>query len=81
MSIYRTDMEWPLFMTGMTETWREGRKLVDGSLRPSAMTSYRQMMQEKTYEFLARVFANPKDLHAHIELLVGPLGCLVSYDH
>lgn len=61
-------MNWQLFMTGTTETWREGRKLVDGSLRPSAMTPYLQMMQEKTHEFLARLFATPRDLHAHIEL-------------
>jgi hypothetical protein len=63
-------MEWPLFMTGMNETWREGRKLLDRSLRPGATILYRQMMQEKTRELLSRLFATPKDLHAHIELSV-----------
>ena len=64
-------------MTGMTETWREGRKLLDRSLRPGAMVSYRQMMQEKTREFLARLSATPKDLYAHVELLDGLLPCMV----
>ena len=63
-------MDWPLFMTGMTESWRKGRRLLDGSLRPSAMVSYRQMMQEKTREFLASLYANPKNFDAHIELSV-----------
>jgi cytochrome P450 len=72
-------MDWPVFMTGMTETWRKGRKLLDRSLRPGAMMSYRQMMQEKTFEFLAQLRANPKDFHAHLELSVGHF--IVSYDY
>ena len=71
-------MEWPLFMTKMTQTWREGRKIVDGGLRPGAIVPYRRMMQEKTHDFLARLFTAPKDLNAHIKLLVGHL---VSYAH
>ena len=70
-------MDWPLFMSRMTETWREGRKLVDRSLRPAAMVPYRQMMQEKTRELLAQLYATPKDLHAHLELLVGHLPYIV----
>jgi cytochrome P450 len=52
----------------MDETWRDGRKLLDRSLGRGAMISYRQMMQERTREFLAQLRANPKDLHAHIDL-------------
>jgi hypothetical protein len=66
-------MDWPIFMSGMTETWRKGRKLLDGSLRLGAMVSYRQMMQEKTREFLAQLYSNPKDFRAHVDLLVGHL--------
>jgi cytochrome P450 len=65
------EMDWPLFMTGMSETWIKGRKILDGGLRPGAVMSYRQMMQEKTREFLLRLRANPKDFRAHIKLLVG----------
>ena len=63
-------MDWPLFMTGITGNWRKGRRLLDGSLRPSAMISYRQMMQEKTREFLASLYANLKNFDAHVELSV-----------
>jgi hypothetical protein len=64
-------MEWPLFMTEMTETWRKGRKVVDHSLRPGVVTTYRQMMQEKTHEFLTELLATPKNFRAHIKLSVG----------
>lgn len=68
-------MDWPLFMTGMTETWREGRKLVDHNLRRGAVMTYGQleMMQEKTRELLTQLFATPKNFRAHIELSVGRL--------
>ncbi|KAN0107223.1 cytochrome P450 [Russula decolorans] len=77
-----TDMDWPLFMTGMTETWREGRKLVDHSLRPGAVMTYGQMMQEKTREFLTQLFATPKNFRAHIELLQGKfvMSLIYGYD-
>jgi hypothetical protein len=71
------DFEWPLFMNRLSDTWREGRKLLDGNLRSGAIMTYRQMMQEKTREFLANVFATPKDFYAHIELLVGRLSYIV----
>ena len=66
-------MDWPLFMTGMTETWREGRKIVDHSLRPGAVTTHGEMMQEKMREFLTQLFASPKDFRAHVRLSVGRL--------
>ncbi len=58
-------MDWPLFMTGTTETWRKGRKILDGNLRPGAMTSYRQMMQEKTRD-LPHNFAQRQRTSMHI---------------
>ena len=64
----RMEMDWPIFMTRMSGTWRDGRKILDPSLRPGAAMSYRQIMQEKTREFLAQLFATPKDFRAHIEL-------------
>jgi hypothetical protein len=64
------EMDWPVFMTRMSETWREGRKILDRSLRPGAAMSYRQMMQEKTASFSHSFLpiATPKDFRAHIEL-------------
>ena len=70
-------MDWPMFVIGMTESWRKGRKLLDRGLRIGAMVSYRQMMQEKTRESLARLRANPKDFRAHLELSVGHLSYIV----
>ena len=70
-------MEWPVFMAEMSDTWREERKLLDRSLRPGATILYRQMMQEKTREFLARLVATPKGFRAHIEQLVGRLPYIV----
>jgi hypothetical protein len=66
-------------MRGTTETWREGRKLLDRGLRPGAMISYRQMIQEKTREVLARIRATPKDFYSHLELSVWRLPILYSY--
>jgi cytochrome P450 len=62
------EMDWFLPMTGTSGTWRKGRKLLDGSLRPGAIMSYRQMMQEKTREFLAQLRANPKNFDTHVKL-------------
>jgi hypothetical protein len=61
-------MDWFLPNIGMSETWREGRKLLERSLRAGATMTYRQMMQEKTRWFLAQLFADPKEFHHHIEL-------------
>jgi cytochrome P450 len=72
-------MDWPLFMSGMTETWHEGRKLLDRSLRPGAMISYRQMIQETTHDFLSALLSTPTDLHTHIEQLVGHHVILYDY--
>jgi cytochrome P450 len=72
-------MDWPLFMTGMTETWREGRKLVDHSLRPGAVMTYGPMMQEKTREFLTQLIATPKNFRAHIRLSVA-VSLILLYD-
>ena len=62
------DYNWPLFMTGITDTWRKGRKILDSGLRSGAMMSYQQMIQEKAREFLARLCEKPRDFNAHIEL-------------
>jgi hypothetical protein len=55
-----------MFFIGVNETWITGRKLLDRSLRPSAMMLYRQMMQEKTHEFLTQLRTNPKEFRNHV---------------
>ncbi|KAI0273084.1 cytochrome P450 [Russula aff. rugulosa BPL654] len=75
------DMEWPLFMTGTTETWRKGRKILDGNLRPGAMVSYRQIMEEKTRDLLAQLCATPKNFHAHLKFLQANLIMTLTYGY
>jgi cytochrome P450 len=58
-------------MVGLNETWRKERKILDTSLRPGAVVSYRQVMEEKTRELLVQLRANPKDFNAHVNLSVG----------
>jgi hypothetical protein len=70
-------MDWLLFGSGMTESWLKGRKLLDRGLGIGGMAYYRQMMQEKTRDFLAQLRANPKDFRAHLELSVGHLPSIV----
>ncbi|KAI0278782.1 cytochrome P450 [Russula aff. rugulosa BPL654] len=67
------DYEWPVFMVGLNETWRKERKILDTSLRPGAVVSYRQVMEEKTRELLVQLRANPKDFNAHVNLFQGRL--------
>jgi hypothetical protein len=52
------------------EAWREGRKLLDRSLRPGGIMPYRQMMQENTGLFLAQLLVSPREFRSHIELSV-----------
>ena len=52
------------------DVWREGRKLLNRSLRPGATMSYRQMMLENTRRFLAQLLATPDEFLGHIGLSV-----------
>lgn len=70
-------MEWPILLNGTTETWRKGRRLLDRSLRPGELTSYRQMMPDKTHEYLAQLRANPKEFRSHVKMSVGRLPYIV----
>ena len=58
-------------MIGLNEAWRKERKILDTSLRPGAVMSYRQVMEEKTRELLVQLCADPKDFIAHVNLSVG----------
>ncbi|KAI0274193.1 cytochrome P450 [Russula aff. rugulosa BPL654] len=75
------EFDWAIFMTGRTETWRKGRRILDGSLRPGAMVSYRQGMQEKTYELLAQLRESPNDFRAHLRLLQGKLIMSIAFGY
>ncbi|KAH9952749.1 cytochrome P450 [Russula dissimulans] len=76
-----TEMDWLLPNARKGDSWREGRKVLDRSLRPGATISYRQMMQENTYWFLAQLLATPKDFRDHIDLLQGKLVMSLAYGY
>ncbi|KAI9454936.1 cytochrome P450 [Russula earlei] len=71
---------WLLPTSRKNETWREGRKLLDRSLRPGATISYRQMMQENTHRFLAQLLATPRDFRGHIEAGKFVMSLTYGYD-
>jgi cytochrome P450 len=68
--VYRTKLDWLLPNTRKGEVWREGRKLLDRSLRPGATVTYRQMIREKTRGLLAQLLVNPNEFRSHIALSV-----------
>jgi hypothetical protein len=60
----RLEMDWILPLSNMSGSVREGRRLLDRSLRAA---SYRHMIQEKTHTFLEKLLASPEDFRHHIE--------------
>jgi hypothetical protein len=66
-------MDWLLGGLRKGELWREGRKILDRSLRPGATILYHQMIQENVRGYLARLLATPKEFRTHISLLVDVL--------
>ncbi|KAI0278780.1 cytochrome P450 [Russula aff. rugulosa BPL654] len=63
--------DWPVFTIGVNEAWRKERKILDTSLRPGAVMSYRQVMEEKTRELLVQLCTDPKDFIAHVNHFQG----------
>ncbi len=66
------DMEWMFPLSRKGKYWREGRKLLDRSLRPGATALHRRLIEEKTRVFLGQLLANPKAFREHIDMLVLP---------
>ncbi|KAH8984173.1 cytochrome P450 [Lactarius hatsudake] len=66
------DVDWlfPLSRTG--KYWREGRRLLDRSLRPGATALHRHLIEEKTRAFLSQLLATPMAFREHLQLLVPP---------
>jgi hypothetical protein len=53
-----------------TEEWRLGLKLLNRSLRPASIATYRPMLEAKAYELLSQVLANPDEMEAHLNRFV-----------
>lgn len=64
------DVDWTLPSIRKGKAWRDGRKLLDRSLRPGATALHLRMIEEKTRTFLGQMLSTPKDFREHIDLLV-----------
>ena len=62
--------EWNLAFSNYTESFRQGRKLLDRSLRPATIATYRPLLQTKAHVLLTHVLANPDELDAHFHRFV-----------
>jgi len=60
--------EWFHPTTPYGDYWREGRKLLDRSLRASAVVQYRPMQLAKTHDLLYQLLSDPGSFHRQIEL-------------
>ena len=66
-------MKWELDHLGFskyTESFRQGRKLLDSSLRRANVVTYRPLLQAKAHVLLTHVLANPDELDAHFHQFV-----------
>jgi hypothetical protein len=90
-SVYsdRTDMpflemmewKWQMPMARYGEGWRQGRKLLDRSLRPGAAAMYRPMQQARARVLLTRLLATPDEWKDHIEFFQGGLILDMTYGY
>ena len=70
VALCRMEVDWILAVTEYGDRWREGRKIAERSLRPGAMSLYRQRIEEKTRAFLGELLSFPGDFRGHIKLSV-----------
>jgi len=61
---------WNMGLGNCTEEWRLGLKLLNRSLRPASIATYRPTLEAKAYELLSQVLANPDELEAHLNKFV-----------
>jgi cytochrome P450 len=68
--MFRMKWGWIVTFSGYTESWRQARKLLDRSLRPTAVAGYRPLMQAKTHVLLTRLLSTPDQFEAHLHQFV-----------
>lgn len=62
------EWHWQIPIARYGEAWRQGRKLLDRSLRPGAAALYRPTLQARVRVLLSRLLATPDQWRAHVEL-------------
>ncbi|KAI0278749.1 cytochrome P450 [Russula aff. rugulosa BPL654] len=73
--------EWVVAFSNYTESFRQARKLLDRSLRPATIATYRPLLQTKAHVLLTHVLANPDELDAHFHHLSGSLILAMGYGY
>lgn len=66
----RMGVDWTLPSARKGKPWRDGRRLLDRSLRPGATALHRRIIEERTCLFLSQLLSTPKNFREHIDLLV-----------
>jgi len=73
--------QWALPMARGDERWRQGRKLLDRGLRPSATASRRPMLETRTRLLLSRLLTNPHQWEVYIDLFQGESILAMTYGY
>ncbi|KAI9431010.1 cytochrome P450 [Lactarius psammicola] len=75
------DWYWQLQLKRYGEDWRQGRKLLDRSLRPTGAAAYRPTQQARARVLLTRLLATPNQWRDHVELFQGELILDMTYGY
>jgi hypothetical protein len=62
------EWHWQLSFAKYGEAWRQGRRLLDRSLRPGAAATHRPVQEAGVRALLTRLLATPNQWQEHIEL-------------
>ncbi|KAH9163802.1 cytochrome P450 [Lactarius sanguifluus] len=74
-------MDWLFSLSRTGKYWREGRRLLDRSLRPGATVLHRHLIEEKTHAFLGQLLATPGAFRGHLSLLQGKIVMHLTYGY
>ncbi|KAI9441785.1 cytochrome P450 [Lactarius indigo] len=74
-------VDWILPIVRKGKYWRDGRKLLDRSLRPGETALRLSMIEEKTRIFLSQLLSKPKDFREHVDQLQGKLIMHLAYGY
>ncbi|KAI0045104.1 cytochrome P450, partial [Auriscalpium vulgare] len=78
-SFNRAGWHWYLAIAGVGAPWRIGRRILDRSMRPSAIVNYRPAQIMKVHAFLNHLLHDPENFADHIEYLQDSLIMNLGY--
>ncbi|KAI0042686.1 cytochrome P450 [Auriscalpium vulgare] len=75
------EWDWNVPFSRYSDRWRRARKIIERSMRPSAITQYRATQLAKVGAFLKALRSTPQDLREHIGLLQGSIIMSITYGY